>query len=490
MKKNRLQGIGILTLVLLLIFAYGFINYDEIINKLNTSDDDSNNDHTFVYDENYFSDGSLNYKTGDLNDFNIVFIVLDTVRPDHMSAYGYERETSPNIDKIAKEGVVFTNAFTPIPYTTASHISLMTGLYPFVYQPRNELSQPTGIVIIDDKYLTLAEILNKIGYNTAAFISVDMMSTDSGLNQGFKTYNYSAGVRQGNETTKLATEWLENNYEEKFFLWVHDYDAHDAYNPPEPYFSKFKDYEELSDNISINDFTTLKDSIARYDGDINLVDNTTGLILNKITQLGIENNTLIIIVSDHGEQFGEHNVPIYQGMGPQVIFEHARTLYDQETKIVMIMKQPLILPAGKVVDSIVENIDIMPTILSMIGLKDSTSNQGKDMIPAIKEGIDIKKYSISHLYPIISNYYKTSIRSDKFKLIYDHHNKETKFFNLIKDPRELENLYEKEHMQIIIKEYEEELINIINQNTYDTEITVSNTDSKIHQNLLDLGYKI
>ncbi|MBU1855027.1 MAG: sulfatase-like hydrolase/transferase [Nanoarchaeota archaeon] len=479
MEKNKLYKLGILGIIILLLIIYAYPRNDFFKAKKTTLELNG--------DEFYFSDVTPKKPIKNTGNLNIVFIVLDTVRPDHLSAYGYERETSPNIDELAKEGTLFTNAFTVIPYTTSSHISMMTSLYPFVYQPRMPGAQPTGVAILEDNHLTLAEILRGNGYNTAAFISVSMMSPASGLNDGFEVYNYSQGVRRGNETTKVALEWLEQNYDEKFFLWVHLYDPHDPYNPPEPFDELFQDYELRYDNISLSDFTAMKQAIANYDEDIRFGDSHVGLLLDKIKELGIDNNTLIVFTSDHGEQFGEHLVPIYQGMGPQVVFEHARTLYDQEIKVALIIKSPGI-PKNKKVDGLVENIDIMPTILEVLNIPLNKNAQGVSMLPLIKNEEETRSFIFSHLYPIISPYYKSTIRTKDYKLIYDHYNKENQLFDLKKDPQEQINIYT--IMSDVAEEYERKMIELIQHYTITTDINIPTLESEAEQQLIALGYNI
>ncbi|MBU1849729.1 MAG: sulfatase-like hydrolase/transferase [Nanoarchaeota archaeon] len=479
MEKNKLYKFGILVLVLVVISVYAypkiklFDSKKEVLNQ--------NNDF-------HYTAGHLKELAEMKNKLNVVLIVLDTVRPDHLSCYGYKRETSPNIDKLAEEGTLFTNAFTVIPYTTASHISLMTSIYPFVYQPRMPNAQATGVVVVEDEYLTLAEILKTVGYKTAAFISVSMMSPASGLNQGFDVYNYSEGVRRGNETIIAANIWLENNYEEPFFLWVHSYDPHDPYNQPKPFDSMHEDFELYYDNVSLSDFTALKQAITNYDEDISYGDKYIGLLLDKIKDLGLNNNTLIVFLSDHGEQFGEHLVPIYQGMGPQVVFEHARALYDQEVRIPFIIKGPGI-PKDKKIDALVENIDVMPTILDLLNIPFSKNIQGKSTLPLIKnKSSEIRSFVFTHLYPIISPYYRSSIRTKDYKLIYDHYNKESQLFNLKKDPQEQINIYEQN--KTLTQEYEHLMIKLIEEHTESTEIAIHQIESSEAKKLEELGYII
>ncbi len=478
MEQNKIYKIGILVLVLIVIGTYAYPK----TNLFNSKTEINLEKNNF-----YFNDGTPKEKIEMNNKPNVVLIVLDTTRPDHLSAYGYPRQTSPNIDRLAREGTLFTNAFTVIPYTTSAHISLMTSLYPFVYQPRMPNAEATGVVVANEEQITLAEILKGQGYNTAGFISVSMMSPASGLNQGFDTYNYSEGVRMGNDTVKVANEWLENNYEEPFFLWLHSYDPHDGYVPPKPFDGMHEDSETLYDKVGLGDFTAMKQALTNYDEDISWGDHNIGVFLNKLRELEIYDNTIIVFVSDHGEQFGEHLVPIYQVMGPQVVFEHARALYDQEIRIPMIIKGPGI-PKNRKIDALAENVDIMPTILDLLGIPLNEDAQGVSLVPAIRYNQEVKEFTFSHLYPIISSYYKSSIRTKDFKLIYDHYNKETQLFNLNNDPEEQINLVE--HRTTLTKEYETKMIDLIKKYSLDIDLNIPRIELTEAKELEDLGYLV
>jgi len=467
MNQEKIYKFGILGIVVILIATYTFLSMEPKV-PTNTSDIKS----------------TIPTSITESARPNVVFIILDTVRPDHLSAYGYQRNTSPNIDELAKKGTLFSNAFTVIPYTTAAHISMMTSLYPFVYQPRMPNAQPTGVVTLKDEYITLAEVLKSNGYNTAAFISVSMMAPSSGLDSGFDVYNYSVGVRRGNETVKIANEWLEENYEDPFFLWYHSYDPHDSYEPPEPFNKEFDDIGLGYDNISLSDFTAMKQALAKYDEDIHFGDHNVGLLLDKINELGLENNTLIIFMSDHGEQFGEHLIPVYQGMGPQVVFEHARALYDQEIRVPFIMKGPGI-PEGEKRTALVQNIDITPTILETLNIPLSNDFQGKSLVPVIQNDEEVNDFVISHLYPIISTYYRTMIRTQDYKLIYDHYQRDSQFFDLRTDPQEQINLFNESSLVI---DYEELLIKTITDNSHSTDIYVLRLEPEDKKNLEAAGY--
>ena len=478
MDKEKAGWMVLLLIVVVLIGLYTFVFTD-----VKVLDYEAELDSIEGLNNNGFQASNIS------EDYNVLLIVLDTTRPDHLGAYGYPKNTSPNIDSLADEGVLFKNAFTTIPYTPSAHISMMTSTYPFVFQPRIPGAAPTGNVLIGDEYITLAEILRYNNYKTAGFVSVGLMSNHSGLNQGFDKYEVAEGVWTANKTVPKAVEWLDENYQSNFFMWVHLYDPHDPYSPPNNFSELHHDYEVPYDKVGVSGVSSIKQVLADYDGDISYSDQQIGLLLERLKELGVENNTLVVFTSDHGEQFGEHLPPYYRGMSAPLLYQHARALYEDEVHIPLIIKMPRKIEENITIEGLVENIDITPTILELLNISVPSQFQGRSMTEAIagKENIT-RKYVFSHLYPIISPYYKSMVRTEDYKLIYDHYNQESQLFNLSNDEYEMVNLYDNETE--IVSEMEDEMIDLIQEYTVITDLHVPDIRSESVEKLKALGYLV
>jgi arylsulfatase A-like enzyme/Flp pilus assembly protein TadD len=282
---------------------------------------------------------------------SIVVISIDTCRADHLSCYGFGRQTTPNIDAIAEEGVLFENVIAPVPLTLPSHSSMLTGTIPPYHGVRNNDSYKLG-----QSNVTLAEILGDNGFTTGAFISAFVMDSRFGLDQGFDTYGdefeqradgEKKNERRGEDTSRLAVEWLEEHRGEKFFLFCHYFDPHNDYEPPEPFASRF------ADNL--------------YAGEIAYTDYCIGQVIEKLKRLGLYKSTLLVITGDHGEMRGEHGEST-----------HSFFIYQSAVKVPLIIK-----PAGKTkaqrIESVVGLVDIVSTICSVLGIETPSPVQGENL---------------------------------------------------------------------------------------------------------------
>ena len=222
---------------------------------------------------------------------NVLLISIDTCRADHLSCYGYPRQTTPNIDALAAQGALFENTIAPVPITLPAHSSMLTGTIPPYHGVHDN-----GEYQLDQSNVTLAEILKQSGFTTGGIISAFVLDSAFGIDQGFDTYNDrfekerrtvgDISERIGAEASRFAITWLQQHKDEKFFLFLHYFDPHADYLPPEPFASKF----------------------ARnpYAGEIAYTDHCIGLVLNKLKELQLYDSTLIIITGDHGEMRHEH----------------------------------------------------------------------------------------------------------------------------------------------------------------------------------------
>jgi|KBSSwiStaDraftv2_1062776.scaffolds.fasta_scaffold07198_5 arylsulfatase A-like enzyme/Flp pilus assembly protein TadD len=293
---------------------------------------------------------------------NIFLITIDTLRADHVHCYGYNQIQTPALDDLAKTGIRFTRAFTPSPLTNSSHTSILTGLLPSVHGVTD-----FGIPL-DDSRATMAELLRAKGYHTAAFIGaiiLDSKTLAPGLDRGFDFYdNFPSNVqskthwdrleRRGEVVVKHAEAWLTTHPAGPRFVWVHLYDPHDPYEPPAPYSETYKD--------------------RPYDGEIAYTDSALANFVAYLKAHAFYDNSLIVVVGDHGEGLGEHNEDT-----------HGIFLYDSTTHVPLILKLPVGKNAGKVIDEQVGTLDILPTVLEYAGISKPEPLTGTSLL-SIAEG--------------------------------------------------------------------------------------------------------
>ena len=315
---------------------------------------------------------------------NILLITIDTLRADHLGCYGNSQIKTPHIDRLAKEGVKFRNVVCQAPLTGPSHASILTGLYP----------QTHGVRIngypLRDSVLTIAKILKGSGYKTAGFVSVNFLGDDvSGLGRGFDVFDWPKQIEQPAEAaTQKAIGWLNKKGKERFFVWVHYYDAHSDYSPPYPYnvmydpsysgqatgSTQFLDKLNKGEiKLSQRDHEHID---ALYSGEISYVDRSIGVLIEHLKETGVYKNTLIIVTADHGEALGEH----------ENYFGHSLQLYDPSIMVPLIFVNRNALPSNKSIETQVESIDIAPTILGMAGLEAPAEMEGKTLSPLMESG--------------------------------------------------------------------------------------------------------
>ena len=292
---------------------------------------------------------------------NVVLITLDTTRADHLHCYGDAVARTPALDELAARGVLFSQAASPAPLTLPSHCSIMTGLYPTYHGVRLN-----GTTALSQSQTTLAEVFARQGYETAAFIAAFVLDGRWGLNQGFGTYDDQfdmrkfkhldlAGVqRRGNEVVDAALGWLERHRRAPFFTWIHLYDPHTPYDPPEPFRSQF----------------TSRGPAGLYDGEIAFADGQIGRIAAWLRSAGIEERTVIAVMGDHGEGLGSH------GEGT-----HGYFLYDYAVHVPFIVSTPFDELHGVRVEAQVSLVDVFPTVLGLAGIESKARVHGRSLLP-------------------------------------------------------------------------------------------------------------
>ncbi|MEE9562663.1 MAG: sulfatase [Thermoanaerobaculia bacterium] len=308
---------------------------------------------------------------------NFLLISLDTLRADHVGAYGYPRDTTPNIDGLAARGTVFLNSFAQAPNTAPSHASIFTSLYPTVHGIRSH-----GLNL-DPSVETLAELLQNNGFATAAF---SQLNGDT-YRPGFDTYErLPSPFKRGNGLgdISMVLDWLDHQAEKPFFLFLHSYDVHLPYNPLEEYLRLFEpDYQgglpttidrKIIDRINSSELEVTDEDnrfiVSLYDAELRRADEILGTLFEHLRSSGQFERTVIIFLADHGEEFGEHGQ-----MG-----RHSHTLYNELLHTPLIVAGPGV-PEGLRIDTRVSNMDVAPTVLTAAGLDAPEAFLGRPLQP-------------------------------------------------------------------------------------------------------------
>jgi len=366
----------------------------------------------------------LLHKTGGAEIRGVVLISIDTCRADHLSCYGFPKKTTPHIDRIAEEGVLFENVVTPAPITLPAHVSLLTGLIP----PSHGIHDNLNFFLPEEK-LTLTEILKANGFRTGAVVSAFVLDARFGIHQGFDSFQddfvnalntASGSERRGDETTEFAIQWLRQHKDEKFFFFLHYYDPHFPYDPPEPYATQYA-----------ND---------PYSGEIAFTDHCIGRVVETLKELGMYDSTLLIIAGDHGEMLGEHGEK-----------EHLFFIYEAALKVPLLVKMPGGSREPARVEETVGLIDVVPTICSLLNIDIPDTIQGMSLDPFLSG----KKLAAKPRYYYIESMMPTylganpllGVRTSKWKYI---QTTRPELYHLETDRDEQVNLVKKEPKQVRI----------------------------------------
>ena len=294
---------------------------------------------------------------------NMLIVTVDTLRADYLGPYGDSTARTPNIDKLAESATLFERAAAPMPLTRPSHFSLLTARYP------REHGVVNNAMALPDEATTVTELLRDQGYATGAFLSVGLLDKDSGGGQGFSTLDAASGKyqRRAEDTVSSALSWLEQVQDGPFFLWVHLFDPHIPYAPPEqfrsPEVATVPDvtWPRLNRIAGENDNNIpaeiLEQAKELYRGEIAYTDHWIGKLLEGVERRAEPEDTLIVFTADHGECFENGS-----------FFEHSDCLFEPAIRIPLLIRYPPMFPPGTRVDSQVSIIDIAPTLLRAIGV--------------------------------------------------------------------------------------------------------------------------
>lgn len=420
--------------------------------------------------------------------FNVILITSDALRADHLSCYGYRRNTSPNIDKLAKEGVLFTQAIAQSSHTPPSIATISTSTY-----PRTHSVLTWGQTIKPDLF-SIAYILKSRGYQTIFIGGNDNFLKElHGFNKGFNMFFTQYGDSES--ITSKVSELLTKYVNKPIFLWIHYMDTHSPYNskPYDTLYMNDKLYDKQKKlpivkktcdwygykgipeplaqekgNVDNPDYY-----IAQYDGAIKKVDEQVRILLDKLNQLGLDKKTIIVLTSDHGEMLGEHDY----------YFHHAWFLYEPLIKIPLIIKCYNIIPRNRVINGqISAHIDIAPTILDILKINKVKTMKGISLLSTILgEG----KHAFLYIFSD-EGYAGNCIRTEEWKLIHNLNYKKYELYNLKDDPQELNNLasIEKEQFALL----KQKLDDFTEESVALEKIARPILDKETKEKLKSLGY--
>jgi len=344
-----------------------------------------------------------------------LLVTLDTTRADALSCYGGQADTTPNLDELAAQGVLYEAAFTVAPLTQPSHASMLTGLYP----PRHGI-RDNGMGSLSDEALTLAELASEAGYETAAVVAAVVLDRAFGLAQGFDHYGAPSRAkgssdshirdRPAGEVVDDALRWLgRRDLERPFFLWVHVFDPHAPYAPPRPFAERSASAREL------------------YRGEVAYVDRELGRLFDGLRNEGLWERTSVVVVADHGEAFGEHGEPT-----------HGAYCYQATMRVPLILKPAdRFARSGERSSAIVSVTDVFPTLAQAMGLGAPADVDGRSFLtqdPPDERGVYLESYS-GHLKYNWSPLSGWVDRHGKYL-----HSSDPELYRWVEDPDETENV--------------------------------------------------
>jgi arylsulfatase A-like enzyme len=287
----------------------------------------------------------------------VVVISMDTTRWDVISAYGAPALNSPSFAGLARDGVVFEDAYTPVPSTLPAHTSLLTGKDPLAHGVFDN-----GRYRLADRHRTLAEVLRARGFATAAFVSAQVLAARFGLARGFDRYDDDVppgaviGERRGDATTARAVEWLERHAGERTFLFLHLFDPHAPYAAPEPFASEIR-----------KAYAKYPPFLQDYVGEVAFADHCVGRLVAALKRLGVYDNAVVVVTADHGESHGEHGENT-----------HGFFVYTSTVRVPLVVRAPGV-PAGRRVRGAVAITDVPTTVAALVGAAFDGDVQGRDL---------------------------------------------------------------------------------------------------------------
>jgi arylsulfatase A-like enzyme/Flp pilus assembly protein TadD len=395
-----------------------------------------------------------------LRPLNVVVITIDTLRPDHLHCYGYDRIETPTLDRIAQSGVLFEKGVTQTPLTPPSHASIFTGLNPPTHKVRD-----TGGFVLSPSIPTLASLLQQQGWDTAAFISSAVLKKRFGFDHGFEVYDdqmprpgnaqdfLEDAERRAGDTVDHAVKWLDGRSDKPFFLWVHLYDPHAPYAPPSPFREQYKD--------------------RPYDGEIAYTDHEVGRLMESLRRKSPPEKTLVAVLSDHGESLGEHGE-----------YSHGVFLYDSTLRIAFLLAGPGV-PPGLRVPQQARTIDLLPTILELLSAPSPAGVEGASLVPLFsgKDAGTAVSYAET-LYPKINLGWTElrAMRTNQWKYI---RAPRPELYDLSRDPMESRNVLAEHPSEVRMLEAR---LDAASHSPKSEKVETTPMDERTLEQLKSLGY--
>ncbi len=380
---------------------------------------------------------------------NVLLVTMDTLRADAVGVYGNDAAKTPTMDLLAQEGARFSLAMTAVPQTNPTHASIFTGMFP----NRHGIFHHMASMLSPD-VRPMAEILSDEGYTTAGHYSwVSFDPQYSGLERGFDTYERHTVDRgwpadqptdwfeqlmdsKADATSDGVLSWAESGAVEPFFTWIHYNDAHWPYDPVAPYDTMFDQCDTCLDG-SLDSIIRIAEGYSPtpreashlkglYDGEVAFADQQLGRIIGWLREKGILDNTIVIVTADHGEGFGEKG-----------LWSHQEVLYNTASRVPLIIRYPAVVPAGQVIEAPASSIDILPTVLNILGIESPDGVEGRSLLPLILEqetGED--RAAFTRLWDAA----KLSVVYHGMKLIENMQTGDVELYDLGQDPAETTNL--------------------------------------------------
>lgn len=373
---------------------------------------------------------------GSKEDFHVVLLGIDTLRADYLSVYGFSHPTSPRIDQLASEGALFTDAVTTSPWTLPSFASVLSGQYPSSHGAgrrtgeQREGGEPPKSPLPGTVALIPEMLRDRAGFETALFYDNPYLSETWGLTRGFDTVQRTR--EGGAQAVDLALDWLEDHSEDRTFVFLHLMEPHLPYKPPEPFRTTALEW--------LGSDPRRPGARALYVGEVTYVDHLVGTFLDGLEAVGLADETLLILTSDHGEEFGEHaeiEERLYND--PRKIWGigHGHSQFQELIAAPLIIRFPGRVQAGTKVDSLVQIHDLAPTILEWTDLPVPEGMSGQSLLPALS-GEPVRDYAFTEF--ILYGDDRQSYREGSWKLILGPGFETSELYDLASDPGETRNL--------------------------------------------------
>ena len=367
---------------------------------------------------------------------NVIVVLVDTLRADHLGCYGYGKTTSPNIDAFAKDASLFERAFAQSSWTKPSVASLLTGLLPRSHTANRREDALPG------EALTLAERLGGLGYRTAGFVTNTNVAAEFGFAQGFERYELlldedeRLGYARAEVLVAQALSWLEEEPKEPFFLYLHATDPHDPYTfaPGGRESVGSTDFmEALEAGEILSDRATREKLLELYDEKIRYVDRELGRLFDDLRTRGLYQSSFIVLVSDHGEEFEEHGW-----------WRHGKTLYQEQLHVPFLVKWPEGAAAGRRIGDLVQHVDLVPTVLDFLGEPVPDDLPGRSLSRVVETGAALDPVSSSYLRSDGREVESVVYRGHKLvrTFVYDRYAPALALFDLASDGAEKTSLLE------------------------------------------------